>query len=98
MYSTFNKGHMKMDFDEKAFEQRIKDQRFVIAEPAVKGLKAPYESEVMFAGGQWTLGKTFDTNKEAKEYSENACASINAMMREGATAIVSELKLKPAKP
>lgn len=78
------------------WEKKLLDQRFCFAEPAVKGLKKPYEPEIMFAGAQWEAGPSCETREEAQKVAQIYADRINDAVKDFATELSS--KMKKAKP
>lgn len=86
----------KIDIEEQAAEAKWKLQRYVFAEPAVKGFKPPFEPEIMFAGAQWQAGKACATREEAQKLAQEHANVVNTLMQSHANKLAGNMK--KAKP
>jgi hypothetical protein len=78
--------------------EELKRLNHITARPAAKGFAPLYEAEIMFASGQWTLGKTFNDRAEAIKFAEEKCDEINKAVKDFCSELVIKRQLKKAKP
>ena len=62
---------MSTKFESEDGERSEREWRLV-PRPAVKGLKAPYEPEIMCGNAQWSVGVPCATREEAKQVARKA--------------------------